>query len=77
LTKTITSDIMGLLTMNMVHWHFNSQYMVGKQPFFTWFSVYYPSNINSGWMGGPKYLDQNYYFTYYGTPNYEHGTLTL
>ena len=27
-------------------------------------------------MGGPKYLDQNYYFRYYGTTNYEHGTLT-
>jgi len=31
-----------------------------KHPIFTWFWVYYPSKINGGQMGGPKYL--NYFY---------------
>jgi hypothetical protein len=28
-----------------------------KHPFFAWYWVYNPQNINGGRMGGPKYLN--------------------
>jgi len=47
-TGSITSDILGILTMDSDHCYFNPQNMCLKHTFFAWFWVYNTPNIDSG-----------------------------
>jgi hypothetical protein len=46
LARSISYDILGVLIMDMVYWYDKTKSMGWKNPFFTWFWVNYPSNIN-------------------------------
>jgi hypothetical protein len=46
LTRSIRYDILGVLIMDTVYWYDNTSSMGWKNPFFPWFWVNYPSNIN-------------------------------
>jgi len=46
LTRSISYDILGVLIMDMVYWYNKTKSMGWNHPFFTWFWVNYPSNIN-------------------------------